>query len=63
MSHRLKEVTEMRGRTIQLTEQEVQRIEAILLDRDRDEALRFLKDVVKEKLRLISSHACGPKPV
>ena len=48
---------------IQLTEQEVQRVEAILLDRDRDEALRFLKDVVKEKLRLISSHACGPKRV
>ena len=37
----------MAERAIQLTEQEIQRVEAILLDRDKDEALKFLKDVIK----------------
>ncbi len=53
----------MPNRMIELSDQEVQRIEAILLDRDRDEALRFLNDVIKKKLHVTSSHACGPKPV
>ena len=53
----------MAERAIQLTEQEIQRVEAILLDRDKDEALRFLKDVIKEKLRVATTRACGPKPV
>jgi len=53
----------MPERAIHLTEQEIQRIEAILLDRDKDEALRFLKEVIKEKLRVSASVACGPKSV
>ena len=52
----------MAERAIQLTEQEIQRVEAILLDRDKDEGLRFLKDVIKEKLRVTTTRACGPKP-
>ncbi len=48
---------------IQLSEQEAQRIEAILLDRDKEGALQVLKEVIKEKLRSTTSHACGPKPV
>ena len=53
----------MAERAIQLTEQEIQRVEAILLDRDKDEALKFLKDVIKEKLRVTTARACGPKSV
>lgn len=53
----------MAERAIQLTEEEIQRMEAILLDRDEEEALRFLKDVIKEKLRVTGTRACGPKPV
>ncbi len=53
----------MAERAIQLTEQEIRRAEAILLDRDKDEALKFLKDVIKEKLRVTTARSCGPKPV
>jgi len=56
-------VTELSERVIRLTEQELQRIDAILLDRDKEDALRFLRDVIKEKLKVTPSHACGPTPV
>ena len=59
----LNEVSTMAERAIQLTEQEIQRMEAILLDRDEEEALRFLKDVIKEKLRVTVTRACGPKSI
>jgi hypothetical protein len=59
----LNEVSTMAERAIQLTEQEIQRMEAILLDRDEEEALRFLKDVIKEKLRVTATRACGPKSI
>jgi hypothetical protein len=36
---------------IELDDQEVMRIEAILMDGDRADALLFLKEVVKPKLR------------
>jgi hypothetical protein len=53
----------MTERTISLTEQESQRVDAILLDRDKEEALKFLKEVIKEKLKTTQSRACGPKAV
>jgi hypothetical protein len=59
----LKEVSTMAERAIKLDEQEIQRMEAILLDRDKEEALRFLKDVINGKLRVTATRACGPKPV
>lgn len=40
----------MEKRTLQLTEREIQQIEAILLDRDREEALRFLEEVIAPQL-------------
>ncbi len=58
----LKEASTMAERAIRLTEQEIQRVEAISLDRDKDEGLRFLKDVIKEKLRVTTTRAYGPKP-
>lgn len=36
---------------LELTEQEVMRLEAILMDQDETEALRFLKEVLRPKLR------------
>ena len=53
----------MAERTISLTDQESQRVEAILLDRDKEEALKFLKEVIKEKLKTTQGRACGPKAV
>jgi|GEM_PF-2301875 hypothetical protein len=40
----------MEKRTLRLTEKEIQQIEAILLDRDREEALRFLEEVIAPQL-------------
>jgi hypothetical protein len=48
---------------ISLTEQENQRMEMILLDRDKEEALKFLREVIKEKLKMTKSRACGPVAV
>ena len=42
---------------IELTEQETMRIEAILMDEDRADALLFLKEVIKPKLRAKGSSA------
>ena len=36
---------------IKLSEKEMIRLEAILLDADQDDALSFLKEVIKPKLR------------
>lgn len=36
---------------IELSDKEVMRLEAILLDADRADALSFLKEVIKRKLR------------
>lgn len=48
---------------IKLTDEEVQKIQLIILDRDKEGALRFLVDVIKEKLKPPTSRACGPTPV
>jgi hypothetical protein len=48
---------------IRFTEQEIQRIEAILLDKDKNEALRFVEEVLKGKLKRTPTTACGPSPV
>ncbi len=53
----------MAERTIRLTDQEIHRIEAIVLDRDKENAPLFFKDVINEKLRVTEAHACGPKAV
>ena len=53
----------MAEHTIGLTDQEVQKIQAIIVDRDKEEAFRFLVDVIKERLKTPTSHACGPVKV
>jgi len=49
-------------KTIEFSDKEIQRLEAILIDKDKDEALKFvanLWDRVKDR----ESKACAPKPV
>jgi hypothetical protein len=51
---------EMKATTITLEAQEVMELEAILLDRDREAALKFLKDVVRAKVRSQGSSELDP---
>lgn len=45
---------------IELSEKETMRLEAILLDADQADALRFLKEVIKPKLRARQVAALDP---
>ena len=42
---------------LSFTEEEVMRLEAIFMDRDKEEALRFLLEVIKPKIRAKGSRA------
>ena len=49
-------------KTIRFSDKEIQRLERILIDKDKDEALRVIANIwdrVKDK----ESKACGPKAV
>lgn len=52
----------MSEKVITLSQKEVQLLEAILIDEDEKEALKFLRDVVKGKPNPNQVH-CGPKTV
>lgn len=48
-------------KTIELSDKEIQRLEAILIDKDKDEALKVIANIwdrAKDK----ESKGCGPKP-
>lgn len=45
---------------ITFSDQEQQKLEAIVIDKDGEEALRYLGDLV-HKFKSQESHACGPK--
>ncbi len=47
--------------TVAFSDAEQQKIEAILIDKDPEEALRFCSDLL-DKFRKLEGHACGPKP-
>ncbi len=47
---------------IKFTLEEQRRIDSILIDKDPDEALRYLADLL-DKIKEHPGHACGPKPV
>ncbi len=47
--------------TLSLTEQEVMRLEAIFMDKDKEEALRFILDVIKPNIRATGSRALDSK--
>lgn len=50
----------MAGVVIELTSEEAMLVESILLDGDRDEAYRFVREVVKPKLRAKGSVSLDP---
>lgn len=47
--------------TVTFSDAEQQRIEAIVLDKDKDEALKYCSDLL-DRFRGHPGHACGPKP-
>jgi len=50
----------MADKVIAFSVQEQQKIEAIIIDKDGEEALKYLGDLVG-KFKAHASHACGPK--
>jgi hypothetical protein len=48
--------------TITFSDVEQQRIEALVIDKDQDEALKYLSDLL-DKVKEHPGHACGPKVV
>jgi hypothetical protein len=47
--------------TLSFNEEELMRVEAIFMDKDKEEALRFLLEVIKPKLRSKGSPALDLK--
>jgi len=47
--------------TLSFTEEEVMRLEAIFMDKDKEEALQFLLDVIKPKIRAKGNRALDSK--
>jgi hypothetical protein len=47
--------------TLSFNEEELMRLEAIFMDKDKEEALRFLLEVIKPKLRAKGSRALDLK--
>ena len=43
--------------TLSFTEEEVMRLEGIFMDQDKEEALRFLLEVIKPKIMAMGSRA------
>ena len=50
----------MAEKTIVFSDQEQMQIEAIVIDKDEEEALRYLVDL-GDRFKGHSGHACGPK--
>lgn len=48
--------------TITFSDPEQQKIEALIIDKDKDEALRFCAELL-DKVKGHPGHACGPKKV
>ena len=49
----------MADKQIVFSDQEQQQIEAIVIDKDKEEALKFLAKLVQE-IKGTAGHACGP---
>lgn len=48
--------------TMNFSDSEQQRVEGIVIDKDQEEALRYLSDLM-DKIKEHPGHACGPKVV
>jgi hypothetical protein len=51
----------MADKQILFTDAEQQQIEAIVIDKDKEEALKFMALIVQRFKGGSESHACGPK--
>lgn len=47
--------------TLSFTEEEVMRLEGIFMDKDKEEALRFLLEVIKPRIRAKGNRALDSK--
>jgi hypothetical protein len=54
--------TDMADKQIVFSDQEQQQIEAIVIDKDKDEALKFLTKLVQE-IKGTAGHACSAGPI
>ena len=52
----------MADKQIAFTDQEQMQIEAIVIDKDKDAALRYLAKLVEE-MKGHAGHACSPGPI
>jgi len=51
-------------KNVTFDDREIQLVRAIVMDKDREEALKFVTDVIWERvINDTESKACGPKPV
>jgi hypothetical protein len=48
--------------TIFLTQEELMDLEVIVVDEDKEEALRFLREVIKKKVFAMEEGHCRPPP-
>ena len=48
--------------TVTFSDTEQQKIEGIIIDKDKDEALRYVADLL-DKIKGHPGHDCGPKAV
>ena len=48
--------------TVTFSDVDQQRIEGIVIDKDQDEALKYVSDLL-DKIKEHPGHACGPKAV
>lgn len=51
----------MADKQITFSAQDLMQLEAIVIDKDKEEALRFVAALV-DRLKGHGGHACGPKP-
>jgi len=51
----------MAEKQIVFSDQDQQQLEAIVIDRDKVEAVRYLANLL-ERMKGYAGHACGPKP-
>ena len=50
-------------KTIMFDDREIQLLTGIVIDKDKEEALKFLTNVIWERVKDKESKACGPKAV
>jgi len=58
---RLKGGIPMSSCVINLSEKQLQWLDAILMDQDKEDALCFLKEIIKEQINGQNLQKCGPK--